>query len=148
MNGKVLRGCVIPSTSRSCKESEREDPGEFVRSEYTKPVVPILWPSASGCLWMTSRLGQTHMLCPHQHQLWPRVGPTDRWLCPAPPSPTKPFWPLPLPSCAHFCGLCPLFFCLHCQVLSQIFPGLYSFMASFVVSCLLFSCVLAFAGKT
>lgn len=57
---------------------------------------------------MTSRLGQTHMLCPHQHQLCPRVGPTDRWLCPAPPYLTKPFWPLPLPSCAHLCSPCPV----------------------------------------
>lgn len=71
-------------------------------------MVPILWPSV--CLWVTSSLGQTHMQRPHQHQLCPRVGPVDRWLRPAPPSPAMPFWLLPLPGCAHLCGLCPLFF--------------------------------------
>lgn len=91
--------------------------------------MPILWPSV--CLWVTSSLGQTHMQRPHQHQLCPRVGPVDRWLRPAPPSPAMPFWLLPLPGCAHLCGLCPLFFL-------PLLPGAFTDLPWAVLFCVLF----------
>lgn len=68
---------------------------------------------------------------PHQHQLCPRLGPVDRWLRPAPPSPAMPFWLLPLPGCAHLCGLCPLFFL-------PLLPGAFTDLPWAVLFCGLF----------
>lgn len=133
-------------TSRSCKESERENDGEFVRSEYTKPWCPFCgrvcafgWPLASGKHTCSAH---TSISCAPGWGQW-----TDGCVQLRPPPPCLSgscLFLAVLISAA--CVLC--FFCLCCQVLSQIFPGLYSFVASFVVSCLLLSCVSAYAGKT
>lgn len=66
---------------------------------------------------------------------WAFVASASLWLC-------LSLWPVPS-SCLFVC-----LFCLHRHVLSQIFPVLLSFMASFVVYFLLLPCVSVFAGKT